>query len=224
MLVALGQDQVGPLPGRQDVLLQIEIVDILPDVVGDLGRFALGQLGVVVEVGVRVRESTAAEFEEALDIPGAQQIGFGIHIDGEVDEIGDKHPVRFLRIIHTALQHIEPFQDQDVRLLYHLLLVRDDVVDKVGVDRRFHLLVASPDIGNKLHQMADVVGFREPLAAHQATLLQHLVGIEEAIGGDQLHPRVLRPALQQRLQDTSRGAFAPRHTAGDADDISTLAA
>ncbi len=224
MLVALGQDQVGPLPGRQDVLLQIEIVDILPDVVGDLGRFALGQLGVVVEVGVRIRESATAEFEEAFDIPGAQQVGFGIHIDGEVDEIGDKYPVRLLRIIHTALQYIEPFQDQDVRLLHHLLLVRDDVIDKVGVDRCFHLLVASPDIGDKLHQMADVVGFREPLAAHQATLLQHLVGIEEAVGGHQFHPRVLRPALQQRLQDASRGAFAPRHTAGDADDISTLAA
>ncbi len=114
-----------------------------------------------------------------------------------------------LRVIHAALQHIEPFQDQNVRLLHHLFLIGNDVVDKVGVNRRFDLLVTSADVGDKLHQMADVVGFREPLAAHQAALFQHLVGIEEAVGGDQLHPRMFRPALQQGLQNTGRGAFAP---------------
>jgi len=75
VLVALGEDEVGPLPGRQDVLLQIQVVDILPDVVGDLGRLALGQLGVVVEIGVGIREGAAAEFEKTIDVPGAQQLG-----------------------------------------------------------------------------------------------------------------------------------------------------
>ncbi len=224
MLVALGQDQVGPLPGRQDVLFQIQIVDILPDVAGDLGRLALGQLGVVVEVGVRIREGAAAKLEETLDIPGAQQFGVGIHIDGEVDEVRYEDAVRILRVVHAALQHIEPFQDQDVRLLHHLLLIRNDVVDEMGVNGGLDFLVAGADVGDKLHQMADVVGLREPLAAHQAALFQHLVGVEKAVGGDQLHPRVLRPALQQRLHDARRGALAACHTAGDADDVGALAA
>ncbi len=129
-----------------------------------------------------------------------------------------------LGIIHAALQHVEPFQDQDVRLLHHLLLVGQDVVDEVGVDGGLDLLVASPDIGHKLHQMADVIGFREALSTHQAASLQLLLGIEKAIRGDEFDLGVFRPTLQQSLQDPRRGAFAARHAAGDADDVSTLAA
>ncbi len=177
----------------------------------------------MVEVGVRIRECTAAKLEETLDIPGAQQLGIGIHIDGKVDEIRHEHAVRILRVVHAALQHIEPFQDQDVRLLHHLLLVGNDVVDKVGIDGGLHLFVSRADVGDKLHQMTDIVGLGESLAAHQAALLQHLVGIEKAVGGNQLYPRVLRPTLQQRLQDARRGALAAGHTARDADDVGALA-
>ncbi|MNH03009.1 hypothetical protein D3C79_622590 [compost metagenome] len=130
----------------------------------------------------------------------------------------------FLRVIHAALQHVQPLQDQDVRLLHHLLLIRQYVVDEVGVNGGLDLLVAGANIGDKLHQVADVVGLREALAAHQPALLQLLVGIQEAIRGDQLDAWMLGPAFQQRLHDAGRGALAPRHAAGDADDVGALAA
>lgn len=146
---------------------------------------------------------------KTIDVPGAQQLGIGIHIDGKVDEVRHEHAMRVLGIVHAALQHIEPFQDQDVRLLHHLLLVGQDVIDQVGVDGGLDLLVAGADIGDKLHQMADVIRLGESLATHQATGFQLLVGKQEAVGGDQLHPGVLRPALQQCLKDTGRGALSP---------------
>ena len=53
---------------------------------------------------------------------------------------------------------------------------------------------------------------------HEISLRQLRVGVQEPVGGDQVHLRVVRPAGQQRLQHASRGRFAHGDAAGHADD------
>ena len=67
------------------------------------------------------------------------------------------------------------------------------------------------------HEAADVVALREALALHQAALLQHLVGKEKSVGGDQVDRWMVGPLFEQRLQDASERALAHRDAAGDAD-------
>ena len=43
--------------------------------------------------------------------------------------------------------------------------------------------------------------------------------MQEAVGGDQLHAAVFRPAAQQRLQDARGGTFTHGHAACDTNDI-----
>ena len=57
------------------------------------------------------------ELQEAFDIPVFQQRLLGIDVDREVDEIRDEDMMRVMGVIHAALQHIEPFNDQDIWLL-----------------------------------------------------------------------------------------------------------
>ena len=66
-------------------------------------------------------------------------------------------------------------------------------------------------------QAAGVVALREPLAVHDAAVVEHPVRVQEPVGGDQVHLRMGRPAGHQGLQDARRGALAHRHAAG-ADD------
>nr|GFD56635.1 hypothetical protein [Tanacetum cinerariifolium] len=45
------------------------------------------------------------------------------------------------------------------------------------------------------------------------------VGMQKAVGGHQIDPRMIRPARHQRLQDAGKGTFAHRHTARNCHDI-----
>ena len=146
----------------------------------------------------------------------------GIHIDGEVEEVGHHHAG--LGCASTALhppglQHVQPLEDEDVGLLDPLHLAGHDVVGLVGVHRCFHHRLAGlqrPQEGD--HPLA-VVAFGKALALHQATRLQHPVGMQEAVRGDQRHPGVIGPASQERLQHPREGALAHRHAACNADHI-----
>ena len=58
----------------------------------------------------------------------------GVDVDGEVEEIRDEHRRRLL-LTRPGLQHIQPFDDDDVRLMDRLILTGNDVVREVRVDR-----------------------------------------------------------------------------------------
>ena len=53
---------------------------------------------------------------------------------------------------------------------------------------------------------------------HQVSSRQFVVGIQEAVGGDQVDARVVFPAGQKRLQHTGGGRLADGDAAGHADD------
>ncbi len=74
-----------------------------------------------------------------------------------------------------------------------------------------HLRRAGLDVHHELHQAVPVVGLRVALAVEQAELCQPGVGVEEAVGGDQVDARTGRQPRQQFGQQAGRGGLADRH-------------
>ena len=137
---------------------------------------------------------------------------------------GHEHAMRVLGIVHAALQHIEPFQDQDVRLLHHLLLVRQDVIDEVGADGGLTSRGRHADIGDKLHQMTDVIRLGNPLRRIRPRLPAPLLGNRKpsVVTSSTLGCLASAPAVPGRIRAV---VSCPRHAAGDADDdVGALAA
>ena len=63
-----------------------------------------------------------------------------------------------------------------------------------------------------------VVAFRKALALHQVFALQHRVGQQKAVGGDEIDLGRVRPAGEQGAQYARRRRLADRNRAGDGDD------
>ena len=81
------------------------------------------------------------------------------------------------------------------------------------------LRCAALDVAQERQQALGVVALGEALALHQPARLEHLVRVQEAVGGDQVDLRVVGPAGEQRLQDAGERALADGDAAGDADDV-----
>ena len=93
-------------------------------------------VGVFVEIGARVAEARLLQVHEALDVPAAHRLLVGVDIDGEIEEVGDEGDrLAVLRQV-ARLQHVQPFQDQDVGPVDDDRLARHDVVGEVRIDRR----------------------------------------------------------------------------------------
>ena len=84
------------------------------------------------------------------------------------------------------------------------------------------MLVSGLGPGDELEQSPAVIGLRETLPIENPPLLQNSIGIQEAVGGHQIHLGMLGPAGEERLQDTGDRGLAHRHRAGDADDERNL--
>jgi hypothetical protein len=63
-----------------------------------------------------------------------------------------------------------------------------------------------------------VVALGKPLSIHETTLFEDRVRVEESICRDQVHPRVMRPASQKRLENTGNRRFPDGHRARHPDD------
>jgi hypothetical protein len=222
MALALRQDQIGALPRRQNVFVQIDEVDAIPDRGRGGGRLFVGEPRIAVEVGFRVGERRAAQRQEAADIPRQQHVLLGVEINREIEKVGDER--HRLAVLGQApgLQHIEAFDDQNVRPVDLDPLVRDDVVDQMRIDRRSHRAASRLDVGEEAQQRRQVVAFRKALFLHQPFTVEHGIGIKKAVGGDEIDLGHVRPARQQRLQHARRGRLADRHRAADADDVGHL--
>ncbi len=142
MALSLLQNQVGPEAGGEDVLLQVHQVDLIPHFVGKLHQLCFRVSGVSVEIGLRVAESSLLQLLEPFEVPFTKVALAGIHIDGEVEEIGDEHPpLWFLGRVH--LQHIDAFHNQDIRSLDGLYLFLQHIIVEVRIE--WHLQSSLPD-------------------------------------------------------------------------------
>src|SRR4029077_4058369 len=75
---SLLQDEVGALPRRQDVLVQIDEVDAIPDRGRGVRRFLVAQAGIAVEERFRIAERGLAKRQEAVDVPALEHALVGI--------------------------------------------------------------------------------------------------------------------------------------------------
>ena len=86
----------------------------------------------------------------------------------------------------------------------------------MAVDGCTHLWCAALEFAQELEQPLGVVRLGEALAVHDAALLEDPVGVQEAIGGDEVDLRMVGPACEQFLEDAGEGALAdgdaPGHT------------
>ena len=102
-------------------------------------------------------------------------------------------------------------------------LAGNDVVVEVRIDRRFNAFPAGLHIVQEVQQPRRVEAFGKALAVHQAAALQLRVGMQEAVGGDEVDARMIGPARQQRAQHAGRRALSDRHRSGDAEDVGHVA-
>ena len=99
-----------------------------------------------------------------------------------------------------------------------LILIRNDVIGHVRVQRCFHQRLAGLHIGDKTHQRPSIIGFRISFALHQTVLFEISSGVEEAIRGDEIHLGVGIPTLQQDLEKTRRRGLTYSDRTGHRDD------
>ena len=209
MLGVLGQDQGGPPSGGGDVLAQVDQVDALPDLVRSSQGHVVGDLGEAAEVGARLGEGRVLEGEEPVQVPAADVVRVGVDVDREVDEVAHRQrrgprprPPR------GGLEHVESLQYEDVGALHRHVPVRDDVVDRVGVDGRLDALATGLHRRDELQQGATVVGLGKALAGHEPSLLKDPVGQQEAVGGHQVHPGRVRETAEQVGDEARRRRLA----------------
>ncbi len=219
---ALLEDEIGTLPRRQDILIQIDEIDAIPDRRGGGDCLGVGQPGVTVKIGFRISEGRAAQGQESTDIPRQQHVLVGIEINREIEEIGDER--NSLAVLGQApgLENIETFDDEDFGPVDLDPLIWNDVVDEMRIDRGAHRAAPGFDVGEEAQQRRQIVAFRKTFLLHQAFTREHGVRIEETVGGDEIDLGHVRPARQQRLQHARGGRFADRDRAADADNVRHL--
>src|SRR6185503_13621062 len=80
MVGALAQDQASALPGGQDVVVEVLLVDRAPDLQRLGARLVGGELGVAMEVGGGIAKRRLAQAHEAGDVPLLDDLGVGVHV------------------------------------------------------------------------------------------------------------------------------------------------
>ncbi|MNE98473.1 hypothetical protein D3C80_1969850 [compost metagenome] len=56
-----------------------------------------------------------------------------------------------------------------------------------------HAFGAGLHLRNEFHQTVHIVRLRESFFLHQPTFVQHLIRVQETVGGDQFNAAMLRP-------------------------------
>ncbi len=80
---------------------------------------------------------------------------------------------------------------------YHFYYEKDEGSISTLAVERLH-----KSFGDKTHEFAAVIGLWKTFTLHEAALVENIRGVEEAIGGDQIHFRVGIPTLEQQLEYT----------------------
>ena len=174
-----------------------------------------------MEVGVGVAERGVAEGQEPFHVPALDHVGLRVHVDRKVEQVGEHQPAAPGRL-RARLEHVQALQDEDVGLVDDLGGSGQDVVGVVRVDRVLDSPFTRLHLEDEVDQGANVETLGEALALHEAPFLQDGVGVEEAVGGHEVHLGVVRPAREQLAQDAAGRALAHRDAAADADDVRHL--
>ena len=119
--------------------------------------------------------------------------------------------------VDRRLQHVQALDDEDVGATHDDLRVRDDVVAEMRIERRTHLCRPAFHLTHEPQQCPPIVGLGESFALHQSASLQLAIGVEKAVGGDELDSRGVVPAGQKFAQEPRGGRLSHRDRACDSD-------
>ena len=217
---ALAQHQGGPAAGRAHVLHQVGLVDGAPDLAG---RSPAPPPPGPRRTGGSTEAGSWNAVSRSLRNRSRYQLLDVARCGRPRRSLKSKKSARPTRVRPSCpaarLQHVEALDDQDVGPAHGQPLARARC-RRSGASRPARVTSAAPGlhVGDEAGQRPPVVGLGEALARHQPAALELGVGQQEAVGGDQLDPRVLGPAGQQRLQQPGGGGLADRDAARDADD------
>ena len=149
VIAGLLQNQMGPFARRQDVLVQIDQIDGPPERAAGLRRF------------VRARgRRTDGSRTKGSERPSRGAEGSARHTTARCRPRAHRRKWKSRRsrtrtsaaagrATSARLQHVQSFDDQDVRLTHDLQLARHDVVRQVRVDRGAHFGQARFHIGHE---------------------------------------------------------------------------
>ena len=81
MVAVLVQNQVRALPGWQDILVQVDEIDAVPDAGSRRNGFFLVEFGEVSKIGVGLLEHAAAKRQKPGYVPLLDDFLFSINVD-----------------------------------------------------------------------------------------------------------------------------------------------
>ena len=176
-----------------------------------------------MEIAAGVAKRRFAQSHETGDIPFFQKRLVGVQKDRKIEEIRHEGDHLVFARKTVGQEHIETFDNQDVRSVHGYGLARHHVVDEMRIDRGDHIALARLDVRQEANERAAIVAFGKALALHQALANESGVGVQKAVGGDEFDFGRIGPSRQQRLENAGGRRLAHRHRACNADDIGHLA-
>ena len=99
-----------------------------------------------------------------------------MQIDREIEKIGDERNGAAILRPAIGQEHIEAFEDQDIRMINGDAFARHDVVGHMRIDRRLHITLAGLHIGDEGQEFVAVVAFRKALFSRMPSLRRTALG------------------------------------------------
>src|SRR4028118_1238929 len=100
--------------GGLDVLLEVGVIYLVPDAQRAILGFLDREVRETVEVRGVVPQRLFSQTQEALQVPRLDVLFLRVHVDREVDVIGDEDPVAIGGLRQPGLQHVQALHYQDV--------------------------------------------------------------------------------------------------------------
>src|SRR5262249_20911344 len=116
-----------------------------------------------MKVGFRIAEGGAAQGQESIHVPGLEHILIGVKVNREIEKIGYEWDRLAVFRQPAGLQHVQSFNDKDVRPVDLDRLVRHYVVDQMRIDRRPCWTPAGFHIGKEPEQRRQVIALWKAL-------------------------------------------------------------
>src|ERR1700722_3306964 len=164
-----------------------------------------------MKIGGGPLEYRSLEYREALDVPLPHIIFIRVEVDAKVEVVcghGGAIPRR-------PLQDVEPFENQDLGLVYGLKLSWDDIIQLMGVDRYAKLRLPFFELRQKHQHSFEIIALWKALTTHQVSIFKNCGWPQEAVCRDQFYRSTC--LIQQGAENPGEGALSNGYAAGHRD-------
>ena len=99
-------------------------------------------------------------------------------------KIGNKHAVADFWVVSSVLQHVNAFDDENIRTVDDCEFIRNDIVSKMRIDGNFKLGNAVFDLTQKLHEALYVIRDGKAFLIHDPAFFKLGVRVQKAVGSN----------------------------------------